>query len=172
MTDELPHYAGFWRRKTAYAIDLVIVAVLCMLFEPLLGASHAMSVDEVLKLQQWGLFQGVDPAMLLNAMDLPSFHDIRNALLLGVAVSAVYNIGFLATPWHATPGKYWCGMKVVMRNGERVGIIDSAARHLMTGVTMGVLSGLGYLTMAFGHEKAALHDLICGTRVILKKGAK
>jgi uncharacterized RDD family membrane protein YckC len=171
-------YAGFWRRKTAYGIDVLIVLVLYLLVSWLLGSiAHAQTAEiQALKDIGW-VSPDTDAAAIANQLQNPNsgmaiasintafFQKILFELALSIVVSAFYNIWFVAGSWQATPGKHWLGMKVVMENGSPLTLTQSAARHFATGISMAML-GLGYLTMAFRADKAALHDLICGTRVV------
>lgn len=168
-------YASFWQRKWAYAIDVIVVMVLASFATGLLGGvAHAQSTAELQALIDAGLI----PATV-NAADLSAaFAQFglgkgeQSTLLFDVvvslAVSALYNILFIASHWQATPGKRVCRLQVVMRDGSRPRFTSAAMRHLANGLSM-LLLGLGYLTMAFTREKAALHDLLCHTRVVVSK---
>lgn len=172
-------YVGFWKRKTAYAIDIVLVLILYFIVVWLMGDSaYAQSSAEMEMLQNLGLSTAnLDPntQVLLQSLNaggqggglatLPSAREVFMGLGLSLAVSAIYNIGFVASRWQTTPGKYLCGIKIVTCTGEHPGLLRATARHAASGLSMLPL-GLGYLTMAFSSEKAALHDLICGTRVV------
>lgn len=171
-------YAGFWRRKVAYGIDLTIITLLTLLFYALFGGSaFAQTVEDIEILKQMGWVpEHTDTATLLGVLQAQSGGDwVSPSVLLkrtisGIAIalifSSVYNIYFVASVWQATPGKRWLGMKVVTKDGKPLTLLQSAYRHLMSGVSMGILSGLGYLTIPFSKEKAALHDMICNTRVV------
>lgn len=166
------HYAGFWRRKAAYGIDVFIVIVLVTIVTLLFhNPAQAQSIEQ---LREAGLISQ-QSAQLLSALQGSGNGTMTSSALLefmsfvmvlALVISSVYNIGFVASHWQATPGKRWLGMRITRVDGGQVGILRSTLRHAATGITMGVLSGLGYLTMAFSKEKAALHDLICGTRVV------
>jgi uncharacterized RDD family membrane protein YckC len=167
-------YAGFWRRKTAYGIDVLIVLALYLLVSWLLGnIAHAQTAADVQVLKDLGwVSPDTDTAAILGQLQgqsqgvaMPSLSAFLFELALSMVVSAFYNIWFVAGSWQATPGKHWLGMKVVMENGSPLTLTQSAARHFATGISMAML-GLGYLTMAFRADKAALHDLICDTRVV------
>jgi uncharacterized RDD family membrane protein YckC len=168
-------YAGFWKRKTAYAADVLIVLVLASLASWLLGSvAHAQSAADIQALQNAGLIgNDVNSAALTAAfsqfgLDVGDSSDITFDLFVSFATSAIYNIYLVAGPWQATCGKRWCGLKVVMRDGSPLTLKQSAMRHVASGLSM-TLMGLGYMTMFFNREKAALHDLICDTRVVVGK---
>ncbi|MCH7908324.1 MAG: RDD family protein [Candidatus Hydrogenedentes bacterium] len=85
-----------------------------------------------------------------------------NAMALGLPV--IYNAFFVIRSG-ATPGKMAMGLKVVLPSGCNVSTGQAWGRafaDLLTQITM----GLGYLMVIFDEEKRALHDHICGTRVI------
>jgi uncharacterized RDD family membrane protein YckC len=167
-------YAGFWRRNVAYGIDVSIVCVLYALVSWLLGSvAHAQNVADIQALKDIGwVSQDMDARTLLQQLQTQgagsTMHSLSEILIemgLCIVVSAFYNIWFVAGGWQATPGKQWLAMKVVMVDGAPLTLMQSAARHFASGVSIAML-GLGYVTMAFTHEKAALHDLICNTRVV------
>lgn len=170
-------YAGFWRRLNAYSIDAMIVVVLTALPDMLFGGSAmAQTAEDIETLKQMGLIpESGDSQELLQTLIAQSggtaslngmLENFAYDITLAVIISALYNIGFVASRWQATPGKYWLGMKVVMRDGSPLTLVQSAYRHVMSGVSMVILGGMGYITMAFSPEKAALHDMICNTRVM------
>ena len=85
------------------------------------------------------------------------------ALFLGLAVGAVYTIGFWASSG-ATPGKMLFGLKVVTADGDPIGLDKAVIRYI--GYWVNVLTlGIGYLFIAFREDKRGLHDLIAGTAV-------
>ncbi len=169
-------YAGFWRRKAAYGIDSLLVIGLTILAAMVLHNPAQAQANPTLDGLAHAGFISPESVSLLSMLptstadgapiSLPSAELILLVIALAMVISAIYNIVFVATRLQATPGKYWLGMRVVRTGGGQVGILRSIARHAATGITMGLLSGLGYLTMAFHKEKASLHDLICGTRVV------
>lgn len=86
---------------------------------------------------------------------------------LGFLVGAAYKTIFVSQGGQ-TPGKMAAGIKVVTVDGGPVGVGRALARALaeyLNGVTL----GLGYLLAAFS-DKRALHDYVCGTRVVYVEG--
>lgn len=165
-------YAGFWRRLTAYGIDATITQVVALLLIYLLGnAAHAATPQETMELMvQMGWLPAPQPGqsisdVLLNsgASGAPLF-SMRDLLLLTL-LSGLYHIGFTAGAWQATPGKRWCGIYCIRTNGQRFGWKMSAVRWFASGVSW-LPVGLGYAMAGFTPEKAAMHDTICGTRVV------
>lgn len=79
--------------------------------------------------------------------------------------------------WGATVGKMACGLRVVRPDGRSLGWGVSFGRFFMWNV---VTSGIPYLNMLLilisgimagtDEQKRALHDRVCDTRVIYKRG--
>lgn len=177
MEPESFRYAGFWRRFNAYGIDATIVLVITWLLDTLLlGQVFAQTPDDfkaltdaVATLQSGTItpeMQATAKESLLRSMLGGSIIPGPNHYLMMV-VSAVYNILFVAGKWHATPGKHWLRITVLMKDGRPLTLLESAIRHTVTGVSMAPL-GLGYATMFFSRQKLALHDMICNTRVVYR----
>ena len=169
-----PIYATFRKRFYAYGYDSLLVTILTVLAGALLGgAAHAQSAD-MQQLQQTvqalvaaGLLPpGTDTNSLL-ANSTGSLFDWSDLLPM-LIVSAIYNILFLVSFWQATPGKRFCGIHVIAEGGGKLTLLQSALRHVASGISMLPL-GLGYLTICFTREKVAPHDLLCGTRVVMGK---
>lgn len=171
----LQRYASFWQRKWAYAIDVVVVMILASIATGLLGGvAHAQSTAELQALIDAGLIPATVNAADLSAafaqFDLGKGEQstLLFDIAVSLAVSALYNILFIASHWQATPGKRLLHLTVVMRDGSRPRLAAAIMRHLANGLSM-LLLGLGYLTMAFTREKASLHDLMSHTRVVVGK---
>lgn len=161
-------YAGFWKRLWAYSIDVVILQVTMFIVFYLLP-SPAESTQPESSLEQL-LLQLSDPVakqQLATDMLNQLFDPVTLLIMLGIP--ALYNIGFVACPWQATIGKKRYKMKVVTVYGEPVGLVRATIRH--AACALSTLTGLlGFIVAAFHPEKAALHDLIAGTRVIYDDG--
>jgi len=140
------HYAGFWIRFVAKFIDGVILGMVGLLMTALAGFS----------------LLGQDSAMLTTA-GLASFIMIK---VLEIAMGVAYATFFVGK-YGATPGKMALSLKVVNPDGSSVGYMKAFGRHFAEMVSA-IILGIGYIMAAFDDEKRALHDRICGTRVIRK----
>jgi len=139
------NYASFWKRFHAYGYDLVLVQLITL---PLVLLVYPFPTLEQL------------------AQMAPESNDWFTAFTNGaIVISAIYNILFIAGNWQATPGKRFCGIRVVNADGTRLTLAQSAIRHAVSGIST-LLFGLGFLTVWFTREKTALHDMICQTRVV------
>ncbi|PZP86048.1 MAG: hypothetical protein DI582_03885 [Azospirillum brasilense] len=165
-------YVGFWRRLTAYGIDSTLVQIIGFLLIYLLGsvANAATPEESINLLIQLGWLPPPQPGQ--SVTDVLMASGASGAPLLGLgdlfiltATSAIYNIWFTAGQWKATPGKHWCRMHVIRDDGKPLTLGMSAARWFASGVSWLPL-GFGYLMVGFTKEKQAMHDAICGTRVI------
>ena len=82
----------------------------------------------------------------------------------GVLVNAAYNTFFVGK-FGATPGKLAAKVRVVNADGSKVSYAKAFGR-CMAEYLSGLILMMGYLMAAWDPEKRALHDRICGTRVI------
>ncbi len=76
-------------------------------------------------------------------------------------------VTFFLGKFGATPGKMACGLRVVTPDGGRISYARAFGRHFGT-LLSSILLCIGYLMVVFDDEKRALHDRVCGTRVIRK----
>lgn len=132
-------YGGFWRRAAAIMLDGLIISAV---YVPL-----SMMFSKPL-----------NPAApnLLAAFGLSWF--------LSIVFNLAYQVYFLSSK-SATPGKMVMGLKVVTATGGRISMGRAAGRYFGYWVSSIILC-IGYIMAAFDSEKRALHDHLCGTRVI------
>ena len=174
-------YAGFWRRFNAYGIDATIVWFIAMVVGYLvLGDAQAQTPPDDLQqqMQQLNDLLGaaqdgqVSPA-LMDQVKSSLYGSMLGGSILGadtkvmIVVSAFYNIFFGVSIWQGTPGKYWLKCKIVMLDGSRLTLWQSALRHALTGISA-VLWLIPCVTIFFTREKLAPHDMLVGTRVIMR----
>ena len=62
-----------------------------------------------------------------------------------------------------------CRLRVVRRDGSRVGFGRALARYFASGLSVLPMGFGGYLLIVFREDKRALHDLICDTVVIIRE---
>ena len=89
----------------------------------------------------------------------------NNLLALLTLVYDTVLIAICAT----TGGKHQFRLLVVRTDGSRIGPGRALVRALATGLSAFIL-GLGFLMVAFRKDKRGLHDLICDTKVIRRRG--
>jgi uncharacterized RDD family membrane protein YckC len=133
-------FAGFWVRVLAWGIDFVIVETVFLLSLLMIGV-----------LNQGKTPKQIEPAILV-------------AFAAGALMRLAYHIGFVAR-FGATPGKMAAGLKIVRPDGSPVSGGQAFGRPFAMAISAMIL-GFGFLMVAWTREKQALHDGICGTRVV------
>lgn len=157
------HFAGFGKRFAAYGYDTFLVAFLTWpIFYVLADCQwpQGMGVLEMSQAFNARVLLGEESADLEAA-----FACINMFGTYMTVMSAVYNVLFVLTRWQATPGKRFCGLKVVDCSGARIGFVRSLVRHAASGLSLLPL-GLGFIMIAWTKQHAALHDKIAATRVV------
>jgi uncharacterized RDD family membrane protein YckC len=148
-----PLYAGFWRRLGAFAVDLVVVLLGCLVVVVFINILLFIAVIST---------GGQAPADSL-LVQLALF-------LILLVLTWLYFAGLESSAWEATIGKRMVGLLVTDTAGRRLSFGRSTARYFAK-----LLSALpiliGYLLAAFTPRKQALHDLIAGTLVVRKSGS-
>jgi uncharacterized RDD family membrane protein YckC len=117
----------------------------------------------------------LDTLFLFLLMIVPAFLAIMisgdaNTPLAGLmqfAIAIGYFIIPVSGPKQATWGKQVLGLKIIRVDGAQVGGGLAFGRYLSY-IISGLPFGIGYLMVAWTDQKKALHDMICGTRVIHK----
>ena len=135
-------YAGFWIRFGAHSIDGVILTIVTTFINFFLIGFVSL--------------RRMDPMSMIAS--LSSVYTAQFAL------TAAYQSLFL-WKYGGTPGKLMLGLKVVRPDGSGLSLGISFGRYAATLVS-GFTMGIGYLMAAVDDEKRALHDRLCGTRVI------
>ncbi|MGC2422041.1 MAG: RDD family protein [Candidatus Acidiferrales bacterium] len=145
------HYGGFWIRFAGVFIDgilMQVVKVPMMLL--ILGAV----------VTPFGKFGPNQAAPLSRAVLTVTFVSVFIAFLYEVIMIRYYG---------ATLGKMAVGVKVIRTDGSGVSWGTSIGRYFMKIVSAMILA-IGYIMAGFDEEKRALHDRVCDTRVIYKRG--
>lgn len=144
-------FAGFWIRFLAILIDGLIlgcIGIVVNLFWS--GSLLAPAVG------RRPVTPGFESGRFVEVFALSMFVN----LLLGAA----YQAYFLSTRG-ATVGKLALGLRVITANGGPISPGRAIARYLCYHLDNFTLC-IGYIIAGFDSEKRALHDHICGTRVI------
>jgi uncharacterized RDD family membrane protein YckC len=141
-------YGGFWIRFLARLIDGTILGIAGLILR--LPLMIMLGI---------GMGQG-NPATMM-----PALGAVTGVLLLvNLAVGMAYEVYFVSTRG-ATPGKLALGLKIVRADGSPVLPGLALGRYLAHWVS-GITLLIGYIMAGFDSQKRALHDRICGTRVI------
>jgi len=138
-------YAGFWIRFLALFVDGLILNVISIAAQMAFGLTLSQAVNLTPK-------------------------GTMNVILLSFGFQVVVNLLYetvLIGKYGATLGKMACGLSVVTPEGGPVSYGLAIGRYFAK-VLSSLTIFIGYLMAAFDPQKRALHDRICGTRVIRK----
>jgi uncharacterized RDD family membrane protein YckC len=148
--DEL-RFAGFWIRLAAKLLDNIFVLIV-MFFVVMLP--FALIMGAVV-----GASRGRPNIAAILGVEM---------CLFGVAIilPVIYS-GFFIGKYGATPGKMICRLRVVKADGTAASYGRGFGRGAAE-ILSSMIFSIGYIIAAFDSQKRALHDHICGTRVIHK----
>ncbi len=135
-------YGGFWVRFVSVVIDSVIMTVV------------NIPIQIILRLLGLGFF------------DATGIH--FGALGIVYLISLLLNAAYYTYFWSqrgATPGQMIMSLKVVTADGGPL-TVGRALGRFFAYILSGFTFTIGFIIAAFDAQKRALHDYICGTRVI------
>ncbi len=151
-------YGGFWIRVLAKFIDVIIVGIPIMVLYMIAVFGFGMGMGGG-AMQRPG--QVPDIAMLLTSLGLQ-----LGLQVIGIILGGFYNV-FFVVKYGATPGKMIVGLRIIMANGDRLGVGRAIGRYFAEMVS-GMVCYIGYIIAAFDDQKRSLHDHMCSTRVVYK----
>jgi len=140
-------YGGFWIRALALFIDGLIVSVV------------TIPVFLLILLGSGGLrnFDPQNPPIALFGL----------GYLFVLAMICAYHVWFVSAKG-GTPGKLALGLQVVTVAGNRLSLAHAIGRFFAIMLSHFTFY-IGFIIAGFDSEKRALHDHLCGTRVIYKR---
>ena len=136
-------YAGFWVRVAATLVDGLLLYVFNVAIAMLCG-------------------QGLTRAMGMEGGDLSGLDGVLS--LIQLFAGTLYEI-ILVGKYGATLGKMALKIQVVNADGSKVSYAKSTGRCFASYLSA-MICCIGYVLVAFDDQKRALHDHICGTRVV------
>ena len=139
------NYAGFWIRFVAYFVDLILLEIVLV---PLSIAIRAVVGAPLNPLNP------EQPSLALFLINTP---------ISLVLVVAYYT--FFVGKYGATPGKMATKLRIVSPDGSPVSYAKACGRYFAQ-IVSSLPCLFGYFMAGWDPEKRALHDRICGTRVI------
>ena len=140
---ELLSKAGFWIRVVATVLDSFLLCIV----------QFVLTLIITLVIGFMGIAAGEDPAVNLIIW------------LFGTTISLGYAVFFIGYCGQ-TPGKMALRIKVVCTDGSQLTYGRAAKREVLGKFVSSILLGIGYLMVAFDHQKQGLHDKIADTYVI------
>jgi len=137
-TAAFDYEGAVFKRVIAFALDLVIMAIL------------------------FGLF-----AVAATIVGVLSFGLLLGPLLaLGSLVPLAYHTWFLGGHKSATIGMQFMGIELRTWDGQRPGYLQGALQTIIFYVSCTMTSWLILVAVFFNDRKRTLHDIVCGTQVI------
>ena len=150
-------YAGFWRRFAAYIIDAIVVTV---------GLGILLVVLHLLGLP---LFENIESSTQVEGMSAAAevtAQPTALAIIIAIVGEWLYFAGLESSPRQATVGKMALGIRVTDLDGGRIGFGRATCR-LLAKIVSGLILYIGFIMAGFTARKQALHDMMCGTLVVL-----
>lgn len=151
------HYGGFWIRFLARFIDWLILAVV---YFPM-----SMAFAYVTGLNNVNRAAAETPDLAFLGRMLAGFGVLY---VVELSISALYDAWFISHRG-GTPGKLILGLKVIRPTGEPVSFGLAFGRYFAF-LLSGLMLEIGCIIAGFDSQKRSLHDRICDTRVIYKRG--
>lgn len=152
--------AGWWRRLAANLLDMLVFCSLSgLLVLPLI---HGLDLEP----------GALDPDALIARLSQPAWRS-HAAGVAGIWIGLWW--AYFALGWGlagATPGRWIAGVAIVDHR-ERCPIgIPRALLRLVAYCVSSVTLGAGHLLVLLRHDRRALHDLLAGTRVVVRRGRR
>jgi uncharacterized RDD family membrane protein YckC len=145
-------YAGFWIRFLAVCIDRLILGVVGSIVYLSLGSGPFSRASRISDPTNFGPIV----AALFGA-----------AFFSTLAIEIAYYTYFVAQHG-ATPGKMALNLKVIRASDGQNPSVGVAVGRFFCYWLDSLTLAIGYIIAGFDSEKRALHDYICGTRVVYK----
>ncbi|NJD58657.1 MAG: hypothetical protein C3F13_14895 [Anaerolineales bacterium] len=145
------HPAGFFSRFEAFAIDLIILAVI-----QLVAAAFIQTIIRFFRLANI-------LTSLQSLLDNPYVE-----LGSGTALMALFVIAYFTFFWTLvgfTPGKALLGLKVVQKDGKKLSFFRSLVRFFSYWISAIPLF-LGFFWVLWDPKRQGWHDKIAGTQVL------
>jgi uncharacterized RDD family membrane protein YckC len=141
-------YAGFWRRFSAWIVDLVLITIATVpVAIGLIWIMEALHGDLRMKLGHARYLAGL------------------GAVFSWVIGGWLYNAQMLSSDRQATYGKRFLGLRVITGRGRKVSYAQASARHFAEFLSA-FIGFFGFIVAAFTRRRQALHDIVADTVVV------
>jgi uncharacterized RDD family membrane protein YckC len=158
-----PRMAGFWRRATAVAIDLALFAPLILIVGHLAGVAPTDADLDNFKM----LYNAGDQQALMRKQ-IEFMLQFGYLLLIVEVLLAPYYILMEHSAWQATVGKRIVGIQVTGMNDRRISLGTAVKRYFARNLSA-LPAQAGFIMAGFTKQKQTLHDLLCGTLVVIRR---
>ncbi len=147
-------YAGFWRRFAAVFIDGILLFIVGMII------SFPISAITRIHAIRSGGMNPMDFSMILAGQILVGVIQIVGCWLYFALMESSY--------YQATLGKMLLGIKVTDLAGNRISFGKATGRYFAKFISS-LTCLVGYIMAGFTEKKQALHDMIAGSLVDVKR---
>jgi uncharacterized RDD family membrane protein YckC len=144
-------YAGFWRRFVAFMIDMIAIGIVTSLLKLVTGGSLIHQ-----------------PSMMMSGFSSLGAQLFSFSNFVSIAMGWLYYALMESSTRQATLGKMALGLFVTDLEGNRLSFARASGRHfgkIISGMTMTI----GFLMAGFTARKQALHDMIAGCLVLVRR---
>ncbi len=160
-----PRYAGFWIRALAYSIDFVILSFFASL------AMYIMNILGIIDVAQANEILGESLENLADMDKVNKFLSVPGVETFVIACSIIQAAYFIIFNWlfSGTPGKIFLKLKIVRKDGEKLGLKGAVIRYVcsfLSSVSLVYFYGLAYIIAMVDPEKRTFHDWLARTRVV------
>ncbi len=147
--------AGFWRRVGATLLDGGILILLQLPIGALVGNSQSLAL---------GFLRDGSASLSPEALKRAAVGFSSELVIRAIYCALFYRA------MGATPGKFLLGMRVIsIKTGAFLGVGQTILREIIGKWLSFLPLMLGFLMVPFRKDKRALHDLIAGTQVVIRK---
>lgn len=157
MDENIPNYAGFWRRFAAYMLDSAVIA----------WAMSELWVNAFNQARTQFAILAPKAGSITNKYDSAEYYAAVFMLITIVPFVWGYFSGMESSPLRATLGKLAVGIYVTDLEGNRISFSRATGRYFGKFIS-GLLLGIGYLIAGMSERKQALHDTMAGCLVLSK----
>ena len=141
VSASIVEYAGFWKRFAALIIDSIIITIVTYIVYLMIPAMLSGERPESEVFLEW---------------------------IAGMIVNWLYWAVMESSSGKATLGKMALGIIVTDYEGKRISFIRATGRYFAKIISALILL-IGFIMAGFTEKKQALHDMIAGTLVVVKK---
>jgi uncharacterized RDD family membrane protein YckC len=145
--------APIWRRALAWAIDILLLAILLNPLQVLLD--HVMPMHEILEAT-------ANPA-LLQTMPTPMLYQVAAFIIIYNGCLVLY-FAICHAVYGRTPAKALLRIRVVDPSGQKPAPVKAFVRALALVFSVNLIFPLAYAFM--NPQRRAFHDLVAGTCVV------
>jgi uncharacterized RDD family membrane protein YckC len=155
-------YAGFWKRLLAYFIDKIIIGVASLIF-----LIPFFAIVGIGALSHGGFSRGEFDAENSAGFIFAVIGAYVMLVLLIVIAEWLY-FSLMESKKGATLGKMAMNLLVTDLDGNRISFGRATGRFFGR-ILSGIILGVGYMMAGWTQQKQALHDILAGTLVVVKK---